>query len=187
MSHCYLMLEIYKSVIDTDEVFYCSSPITSGKRYLDWLERIGKNFADIDSADKTYHQHHYQEVIQPNRKQAQNFIQQLRHKTGKIVIDPTAISHIPDWTQQDWRYFWQQVIEHYITTAFFINDWQYSNGCVYEFWIAKKKGIPTFNEHHKKLNIESGISLISQATVQLKQRGGNICFIEEVLSSLEKL
>ncbi|GBF82700.1 hypothetical protein AsFPU1_4134 [Aphanothece sacrum FPU1] len=181
------MVEVYKSVLDTDEVFYCSSPVTSGKRYIDWLESIGKKFVDIDSADENYRILHHQEVITPNRQHAQVIIQNLRHKTGKIVVDPTALPHIPGWTQQDWRFFWQQVIEYYITTAFFINDWQYSNGCVYEFWVAQKKGIPTFSETQQPLNLKTGVNLINKAIPRLKKREGNTEFIEQVLQDLEKL
>jgi hypothetical protein len=45
------MLEVYKSILNQDGVLYCSAPVTSGKRYIDWLECIEKNFVDIDSAD----------------------------------------------------------------------------------------------------------------------------------------
>lgn len=182
-----MMVEVYKSVLGTDEVFYCSSPVTSGKRYIDWLESIGKKFADIDSADETYRTLHHQEVIKPNRQHAQVIIQNLRNKTGRIVIDPTAIPHIPGWTQQDWRFFWQQVIECYITTAFFINDWQYSNGCVYEFWVAQKKGIPIFSETQQPLHLRTGINLINEAISRLQKREGNTEFIEKVLEHLENL
>ncbi|MGF1540574.1 MAG: hypothetical protein ACFCU5_09005, partial [Pleurocapsa sp.] len=137
------MLEVYKSVFNQDGVLYCSAPVTSGKRYIDWLERIGKNFVDIDRADRSYHESHFKEVIEPNRKHAQRFIGQLREETEQIVIDPTALTPIANWKQQDWRSFWQQVIERYVNTVFLINDWQYSNGCVYEFWVAQKNEIPT--------------------------------------------
>ncbi|MDJ0597531.1 MAG: hypothetical protein QNJ37_01610 [Crocosphaera sp.] len=185
--HITMMVEVYKSVLGTDEVLYCSSPVTSGKRYIDWLESIGKKFADIDSADETYRILHHQEVIQPNRQHAQVIIQHLRYKTGKIVVDPTALPHIPGWTQQDWRFFWQQVIECYITTAFFVNDWQYSNGCVYEFWVAQKKGIPTFSETQQPLNLKAGMNLINEAIITLQQRQGNTKFIEKVFQDLENL
>jgi hypothetical protein len=32
------MLEVYKSVLNQNGVLYCSAPITSGKRYIDWLD-----------------------------------------------------------------------------------------------------------------------------------------------------
>lgn len=181
------MLEVYKSVLDTNGVFYCSAPITSGKRYLDWLKRIEKQFVDIDSADKSYHELHFKEVINPNRKHAQKVIERLRQQTGNIVVDPTALPCISGWTQQDWRSFWQQVIERYATTAFFVNDWQYSNGCVYEFYVAQKKGIPTFNEEQQPLNLAIGIDMITEAILSVQQRGGSTSFVEEVLKEMKDL
>ncbi len=179
------MLEVYKSVLNQDGVLYCSAPVTSGKRHIDWLERIGKNFVDIDSADKNYHESHFMEVIEPNRKHAQRFIWQLREQTEKIVIDPTALPPIPEWKQQDWHLFWRQVIERYVNTVFLINDWQYSNGCVYEFWVAQKNGIPTLNEDKQTLGLAAGIEMIAEAIVKVKQRDGNITFFEEILDRLK--
>ncbi len=181
------MLEVYKSILNQNGVLYCSAPVTSGKRYLDWLERIGKNFADIDRADKIFHDSHFQEVIEPNRQHAQRFIWQLREETEQIVIDPTALPPIAEWKQQDWRSFWRQVIERYVNTVFLINDWQYSHGCVYEFWIAQKKGIPTLNEDKYSLNLTAGIEMIAEAIVKVKQRGGNTNFFAEILNNLESL
>ncbi len=34
-----LMLEVYESVVDGTDVFYCSAPVTSGKRYINWLDK----------------------------------------------------------------------------------------------------------------------------------------------------
>ncbi len=181
------MLEVYKSVLNQNGVLYCSAPVTSGKRYLDWLECIGKNFIDIDRADKNYHDSHFREVIEPNRKHAQRFIFQLREETEQIVIDPTALSPIPEWKQQDWRSFWRQVIEKYVSTVFLVDDWQYSNGCVYEFWIAQKNEIPTLNEDRQTLNLATGINMIAETIVKVKQKGGNTTFIEEILNNLKSL
>jgi hypothetical protein len=178
---------VYKSVLDNDGIFYCSAPVTSGKRYINWLERIDKKFIDIDEADEKCREFHYKEVIEPNRKYANLIIQKLRHKTCRVVIDPTALPHIPNWTQQDWRFFWQQVIERYVTTVFFIDDWQYSNGCVYEFWVSHRKGIPVFDENQQPLSIEKGTILIQEAICKIRNRGGSTIFIEEILRDIEAL
>lgn len=181
-----MMLEVYKSVLYGNDIFYCSAPITSGKRYINWLEHIGKCFVDIDSVDKDYHESHLREVIEPNRVHAQQIIQRLREQTGCIVIDPTGLSSLPGWTQQDWYYFWEQVIKRYVTTAFFVNDWQYSKGCVYEFWIAYKKGIPVFDEDQSPLSLETGINMITKATAVIQQ-GQSTAFTEMILDQLKQL
>ncbi len=182
-----LMLEVYESVVDGTDIFYCSAPVTSGKRYINWLEQIGKSFADIDSADKDYQESHFREVIEPNRLHAQQIIQRLREQTGCIVVNPTALPPLPDWTQRDWYSFWGKVIERYVTTAFFINDWQYSKGCVYEFWVAQREGIPTFDEGKCPLSLEAGINMVAEAIAIMQQQGQSIAFIETILDKLKEL
>lgn len=182
-----IMLEVYKSVSDANGIFYCSAPITSGKRYINWLERIGQQFIDIDKVSESYRESHFKEVIEPNRKHANQIIQRLRQQTGKVVVDPTALPYIPDWTQQDWRFFWQQVIERYVTMTFFIDDWQYSNGCAYEFLVSQKKGISVFDENQKILSLAKGVNLIREAIFRLQQRGATTTFIEEVLKDIQTL
>lgn len=181
------MLEVYKSVLNQNEVFYCSAPITSGKRYIDWLDRIEKKFVDIDSADKSDRESHFTEVIEPNRKHAQHFISQLRKQTGQIVIDPTVLPQIPDWKQQDWHSFWRQVIEKYASTVFLVDDWQYSNGCVYEFWVAHNKRIPTLNEDKHSLSLAVGIDMVTEAIGKIRQRGVTTIFFDEILNKMKNI
>lgn len=182
-----LMLEVYESVVDGTDVFYCSAPVTSGKRYINWLERIGKCFVDIDSADKDYQESHFREVIEPNRLHAQQIIKSLREQTGCIVVNPTALPPLPDWTQRDWHSFWEKVIERYVTTAFFINDWQYSKGCVYEFWVAQRQRIPTFDEGKCSLSLEAGINMVAEAIVVMQEQGQSTTFNEMILDRLKEL
>lgn len=182
-----LMLEVYESIIDDTDVFYCSAPVTSGKRYITWLARIGNCFVDVDSADKDYQESHFREVIEPNRLHAQQIIQRLREQTGCIVVNPTALPPLSGWTQPDWYSFWGKVIERYVTTAFFINDWQYSKGCVYEFWVAQKQGIPTFNEGKCPLSLEVGINMVAEAIAVMQEQGQSTAFTEMILNRLREL
>lgn len=182
-----MMLEVYESVVDGTDVLYCSAPVTSGKRYIIWLERIGRCFVDIDTVDRDYQESHFKEVIEPNCLHAQQIIQRLREQTGCVVVNPTALPPLPGWTQGDWHSFWGKVIERYVTTAFFINDWQYSKGCVYEFWVAQRRGIPTFNEGKCPLSLEVGISMVVQAIAVMQQRGQSTTFIEMILDRLYEL
>jgi hypothetical protein len=182
-----MMLEVYKSVLYGSNVFYCSAPITSGKRYLDWLDSVGKFFVNIDGLDKNYQESHFKNVIEPNRLHAQHFIYKLREQKNYIVIDPSALPVLPSWTQRDWRYFWGKVIENYVNTVFLINDWQYSNGCIYEFWIAQRKGIPIFDESQSPLTLELGINMVKEAIVMMQEQEQLTDFIKIVLERLEEL
>ena len=182
-----LMLDVYASVLDGGAAAYCSTPITSGRRFIAWLEGIGKSFADVDAAGSAYHEQHLKEVIEPNRLHAQRVIRKLREASGRVIIDPTAVPYIEGWTQVDWRTFWRRVIERYAHTAYFVDDWCYSNGCAYEFWVAHRKGIPTLDEHQQPLSREQGISLICKAADEMDQLGASTTFLREVQRDLERL
>ncbi len=157
-----MMLMVYASVINGNYAVYCSAPITTGRRYFDWLKKIEQSFLDIDNTDIRYRESHFQEVIEPNRAHAQNIINEIRKKS-LIVIDPTALDNIDGWTQEDWYYFWGKVIERYADNVLFIDGWQYSNGCVTEFWVACTKQIPVLDENQCFLSLEKGIEMIKEA------------------------
>jgi hypothetical protein len=181
-----MMLEVYKTVLTSEGALYFSVPITSGRRYIAWLERIGKDAPDIDGLDERDRASHYTEVVKPNRAHARQIIQRIRETTGRIVIDPTAMPPLTGWLQKDWRYFWRQVIERYAAAVVFVDDWQYSNGCVYEFWVAKKKGIPTMDERMRSLDLEQGVGLIVESSAETRRHGVPTIFIEQVLQDLEE-
>jgi hypothetical protein len=181
------MLEVYKSVISDTDIFYCSVPITSGKRYIEWLEQIGKCFVSLDKVDEKYKKEHFKKVVEPNRIHAQQFIQRLREQSNCIVIDPTALPSLPGWAQQDWHLFWGKVIERYATKAFFIDDWQYSNGCVHEFWVAHSKDISIFDENKQPLTLELGIDLIAESVAVMRQRKCSTVALEHTLTKLKDL
>lgn len=181
------MLDVYKTILNSDEALYCSSPVTSGRRYIEWLKRIGKEVADIDGLTESDRKSHFTKVVEPNCVHARRIVQRLRKQTGRVVIDPTAMPSLPNWTQQDWRFYWRQVLERYATTALFVDDWQYSNGCVYEFWVAQTKGIRTIDEEMRPLDLLKGKELITDAVVELKRYDASTPFIEQVLRDLESL
>ena len=182
-----MMLEVYKSVLGGEKALYVSLPITSGRRFIEWLELTGKCAADVDNLDKRGKESHNTQVVIPNSVHAKQVIQRIRETTRQIVIDPSAIPPITGWKQEDWRFFWGQVIERYAAAALFVDDWQYSNGCVYEFWIAHKQGIPTMDEQKRSLQLEQGVGLITESSAEMRRHGASTDFVEQVLRDLEQI
>jgi len=182
------MLEVFKSVADPDKVLYCSTPITTGRRYIEWLQRYDCDYESIDSASSEHHHSHLKEVIEPNRIHAQKFIHKLRNEArGVVVIDPSAIPPIPHWRQEHWRSFWEEAIRRYVTTAYFIDGWQFSNGCVHEFFTALDKGIPVYDESEDALDIEQGIELIEDAVITIAKYEKPTSFISSTLNKIKNL
>jgi hypothetical protein len=57
----------------------------------------------------------------------------------------------------------------------------------YEFWVAKKKGIPTMDEKMNSMDLERGMVLISQAIAEMQRFEASTAFLEHVLNDLEEL
>src|SRR5258705_4344875 len=126
---------LFVAVLGSRRVTYCSAPITSGKRFQQWLSRLGKRHDDLDGFASSLRSRHANEVMGPNMNQAQAVIRRLRAR-GEIVIDPTAVGPRRRWQQRDWRFFWKEVIQRYARRVVFVDGWEYSSGCVYEYLTA---------------------------------------------------
>jgi hypothetical protein len=172
--------DLFRSVIEGRTATYVSVPITTGPRFLRWFKERG---AKLDSTSREYRDEHYRSVIQPNLEVARNRVSQLRHEGRNTVIDPT-IFEPPEWTQDEYRYFWGKVIEHYVNTVVFLDGWQYSSGCCFEFLTANRCGAKTITEDKQPISRETGIELITAAIQEIKQYSMSTTHLERVVREL---
>jgi len=173
--------DLLRSVIGGRTATYVSVPITTGPRYLRWFKERG---AKLDPTSHEYREEHYISVIQPNWEATRNRISELRHKTHNIVIDPTAFQP-SEWTQDEYRYFWGKVIERYVNTVVFLDGWEYSSGCCFEFLTATRCGANTITENKQPINREMGIELITAAIQEIKQYSISTTYLERVVKELQ--
>src|SRR5262249_39909832 len=124
-------------------------------------------------------------VVAPNKAHAEAVTQRLRREIRGVVIDPTAANDFPHWSQDDYRALWARVIEEFAKEVVFVDDWQYSNGCCYEFLIAQQNLISTLDERLKPLTLSGGVSLIGSAIAETTDQP--ISFRERVLVELGQL
>ena len=155
-----------------------SAPITSGKRLLD----LNKNSLDIEEEGTLL-----LEIIKHNRAHARTVKKRIKHSLDGIIVDPTLVEDIDEWEQDDYRYLWAQVIKKYANTVVCINDWNYSNGCAYEFLIAKQLRLRVINEDLQTLPIDKGIILIERAIVEFADHHISTRFLEAVVKELKKI
>ena len=179
-----LMLDILASVAGDRNAAYLSAPITSGKRFTDWRKRRGE---DLGPSQPSYQEELIREVLEPNRAYAQLVARTLRGSFAGVLFDPTAVVDLPGWSQDDYRSLWGRIIERYVRTAVFIDDWQYSNGCAYEFVIAKKVGVITLNQNCAPLSIERGIVLVQKAIEETESANPPSDFLQRALAELVSL
>ncbi len=127
------------------------------------------------------------EVIEHNRAHAARVARWLRASCGATLVDPTRLEDLPGWTQDDYRAFWALVVERFACRAFFLDDWQYSNGCSYEFPTARRGGVPTFDERERPLSLADGTRLIRSAVAEMREQSLPTQFLERVLEELSGL
>ena len=179
-----LLLATYASVLEPRSARYCSAPITSGRAYFEWLDAAGLDIAGVDQADPTQRAAHRAAVIAPNCARAHTVVHRLRRDASCLVIDPTAVPHIPAWAQEDWLTFWEAVIERFAHSATFIDGWQYSYGCTQEYVFAHRLGLPTFDERDDPIDEAAAAHLIREAIDEIQRRRGSTRQLAQALAAL---
>lgn len=179
------LLNVLGSVIVDHSGVYVSTPITSGRRFADWSN--GRDL-DVDLSHPATYQEFLREVLEPNTAHARKIIGKLRSSFPTALIDPTALKDIEGWDQADYRVLWAKVIEHYANTVVFLDGWQYSNGCAYEFLVSNQldSRLTTLKESLDPLTLEEGIRLIELAVLELQTSKLPTEFLRKVLDQLTK-
>lgn len=181
-----LLLNVLSSVVSDHSAVYVSTPITSGRRFADWSS---SRDLEVDLSQPETYQEFLREVLEPNSRHARQIIRRLRSLLPKVLIDPTALEDIEGWIQDDYRVLWARVIEQYTDTVYFLDGWQYSNGCTYEFLVANRLNPrpSILKEDQQPLKLEEGIESIKSAVLDLRSSKLPTDFLQRVLDELKQL
>jgi hypothetical protein len=171
------LLEVYRSLIDDREAWYVSTPLTTGKLFREISSQHPTSQSELEALLAEL-------VIEPNRRQAEQFVRKLRSKT-RYVINPAAVHDIEGWTQGDYRYFWGLVIEQFSECVVFRDGWHLSSGCSWEFLVAIRAGVITLDESLAPLGVKDGVLLLRRSLT--KESATNSEFLRRVLSSLREM
>jgi hypothetical protein len=175
---------VLRTVAGAREAVYVSAPITSGKRLSAWLaRRDGGAKASGDGGEEEFRR----EVVRENLEHAKQIVAALRRECAGVLIDPTSLEDLPGWTQDDYRDFWGRVIERMAREVVFLDGWHYSNGCSYEFFVARRAGVATLDESRRPVTHADGARLIAGAIEETRSLGLPAEFLERVLEELNKL
>ncbi|MFQ5789022.1 MAG: hypothetical protein ACE5JI_00955 [Acidobacteriota bacterium] len=161
---------------------YVSTPITTGRRFIEWLWTTGQHF---NKHSEEYQRALRADVILPNTQRAARFIELLRWRHMGLIIDPTSLD-VPGWTQSDYHGFWTSVIDRHARRVIFLKGWEFSRGCTVEFETAQRLGIDCVEENLEPLSREKGLQLIESAIEEAKQVGVDTAPFEEVCQRLRR-
>lgn len=184
-----MVMSALDCVLPDDAGIYCSSEISSGRRfYFEFLLPYGAT-SDEDLKQKLGEQKHKQmktELIQTNVARGLEFTEKLRERGLLNLVNPGPF-FARGFDQQHYLYLWEWVLIKKIYEVYFNEDWEYSDGCTMEFAIATKKGIPRFNHRGAPLDSADAATRIERAVSELKERGFLVKKLELNLSLLRAL
>jgi len=158
-------------ILHGGEVIYCSSELTSGHTLRKALiEHHLKTEPELKQQMGS--EWFVKNIWEPNVKAAVDFAETVRSKApDKTLVITPAPFNAPGWSQHEYLAFWETLLRTRVRSAWFNRNWQYSNGCVFEFVVAQDAGLPTFDYEGKILDRETGISQIENAIKQLDGEG----------------
>lgn len=184
-----MVMSAYDCVLPDDAGIYCSSDITTGKRfYYDVLKPHG--VSSEDELQRKLGAEWFKKIhtllIEANVARGVAFAEKLRERGMVNVVSPGPF-FARGFNQQHYLYLWELFIIKKVYQIWFNYDWEYSNGCSFEYVIAAKKGISSLDHEGRPLGLSEAIAKVSAASEELKSDGFIITKLETNLKLMKEL
>ena len=166
-------LVVMHSCVEFHSAIYLSAPVTTGLRLFRRRQRASRPSV--------------RSVVSRNRVVSARIAATLRRSTSAVLIDPSAVTDLRGWTQNDYRHFWAEVIKTYVARVIFADGWEYSSGCCFEFLTAQGCGLPTLDERMRAISLRDGLERIKKAITDIRAWGGKADFLEILAARLEAM
>ena len=177
-------LSLLDCALDGERAIYASSELTSGRRTYELLRQHGVR--DLPALREKLGAPEVQRLLwQPNVAAAAAFARSLRESFGgrELVVTPAFFS-APGWSQAEYLAFWETLIRTRFKAVYFHPDWEYSNGCAFEFAVAQSAGLPTFDAAGRPLDRAAGTERLTAAVRALTGAGFDPAGLRQALSWL---
>jgi hypothetical protein len=157
-------------VLNGEKALYASAELTTGRRLYQLLREMHlRTSAELKQA--LGEEEYRRRIWDPNFAEALAFARDLRSRhSGALVLSPAPYL-IEGWSQPEYLSFWETVIRTRIQAVYLSADWEYSNGCVFEFSVACDAGLPTFDADGRPISLEEGKARIEAAARELERDG----------------
>ena len=154
-----------------EQAVYCSAELTTGARLYAAL-REHKLKTRTELREKMGKAWFNANLWEPNVNAAMEFAKSVRSALGggTMVITPAPFE-APGWSQPEYWAFWERLLRTRIKSAWFNRNWQFSNGCAFEFAVAQDAGLPTLDHKGQALDLHAGIELVKDAVSKLDSEG----------------
>jgi hypothetical protein len=177
-------LSLLDCALNGERAAYASSELTSGRRLYELLRQYGVR--DLPALRGKIGAPEVQRLLwQPNVAAAAAFARELRERLGgrELVVTPAFFS-APGWSQPEYLAFWETLIRTRFKAVHFLHDWEYSNGCAFEFAVAQSEGLPTFDAAGQPLGRDAGIERLAAAARTLAPAGFDPAGLRQALGWL---
>lgn len=176
------LLQAFDAAGARGRLVYLSVPITSGRREIAILRRLGL-------AQEQFRRRHpdrwRSEVIEPNEEAALEHAERLRHALGNpLVVDPSRMV-VAGWEQDDYNTFWTRLLAHYAVRLVAAPDWEYSRGARGEVAHAIALGLPVVDAEGATMKRADVDQLDSDARRKLLSDGWSVAAIGDYLPALD--
>jgi hypothetical protein len=156
-------------LLNDTQAIYCSSELTSGRNLFKAMHANGvtsRKELETKLGDNWVKKH----VFDVNNKSANDFAKRIRDcQTDKTpVITPAPLS-VPGWGQPEYLAFWEELLRTRVKAVCFNTNWEYSNGCTFEFAVASGASVETLDSEEKPLSAAASIALVKRAIDTVKE------------------
>jgi hypothetical protein len=174
-------------VLNDERAIYCSCELTTGARLYAAL-RDNKVKTAAELKQKLGKEWFGANIFDANVKLGKEFAQCVRNRlTDKTIVITPGPFTAASWSQPEYLFFWETLLRTRIKAGCINRNWQFSNGCTFEFADALDAGLPTLDHDGESLDVESGIQLIESATRELESDGFDTSTLRQNLERLHAI
>jgi hypothetical protein len=121
-----------------------------------------------------------------NVEAASRFADAIREQAGGAPVITPAPFSAPGWSQPEYLGFWEELIRTRISAVWFNENWQYSNGCVFEFAVACHASVPAFDHLGRPLSRAEGAAIVRAAIAELDGDAFDTTAMRESLERIDQ-
>ena len=184
-----MSMSAFDCMLPDDAGIYCSSELTTGKHfYYDLLKKYDARSDDElkEKLDEDEFKRVKNELIQANVARGSEFAEKLRAR-GLINVVTPGPYFAKGFDQQHYLYLWELFIKQKTYEVRFNFDWQYSNGCTFEYAVAARKGIPRLDHEGNAIQLNNAIEKTEAAVSELRNADFVVNKLEHYLQLLKSI
>jgi len=182
-----MLLSLLNCVVLDREAVYASSEFTTGKRFYDLCRQY--NVRTAEDLKRQLGNEYADKLLKVNKNEGIHFARNLRERGNSIVLTPNPfhadpLNQMRNWSQSEYLDFWNLVISKKCHAVYFNEDWQFSNGCTFEYLAGLRAVVQLFDHRGKPLELAAATELIAWAIETLERDGFSVPKLREVLAEL---